>query len=373
MTDNSGVKDTPKNQSKSESVSITMHNSDWQTFLETQGAQIEDGVAQDFGAVADERIATRDGTVLCDLSQFGILKVSGEDAQSFLHNLCSNDIKAITPNLAQLNSLNTAKGRVLATFLVWQNGAEYFLHLPISLLTPIQKKLSMYVLRAKVKIEDVSSQHICFGLAGKEAETLLSACVGTLPQTALAVEHNAASSIIRLGHERFQINTTPEHAVALWQQLSAQARPVGSPCWDWLNIRAGIPVILPATQEQFVLQMLNLDLLGGVSFKKGCYPGQEIVARMHYLGKLKQRTFLAHVASDVAPQPNDALYSDDFAGQSSGNILNSAPAPQGGYDVLATLQISSVADSQIVHWKTPDGIALALQAVPYDVPTQKAT
>lgn len=119
------------------------------------------------------------------------------------------------------------------------------------------------------------------------------------------------------------------------------------------------------------MQMLNQDILGGVSFKKGCYPGQEIVARMHYLGKLKQRTFLAHIDSNGSPLPNDPLYSNDFADQISGNILNAAPAPQGGYDVLATLQISSVSDSNIVHWKTPDGAALKFQALPYRTTAEK--
>ena len=349
-----------------------MQNPNWQTFLASQGAQIEAGVVQNFGDAANERIATRDSTVLCDLSQFGVLKVSGEDAQTFLHSLCSNDIKAIKPNLAQLNTLNTAKGRVLATFLVWQNSSDYFLHLPHTLLEPIRKKLSMYVLRAKVKIEDVSSQQIGLGLSGKQAETLLQSIVGTVPQTALAVENNPTAGIIRLGLDRYQINITPEHAASLWQQLSAQAKQVGSPCWDWLTIHAAIPVVLPPTQEQFVLQTLNLDILDGVNFKKGCYPGQEIVARIRYLGKVKQRTFLAHVDSDVAPHPNDPLYSDDFSGQSSGSILNATAAPQGGYDVLATLHISTVTDSRMVHLKTPEGAVLSFQPLPYDFPAEKA-
>ena len=349
------------------------NNLNWNTFLETQGAQIEDGVVQNFGSAADELNSTRNGTVLCDLGQFGVLKVSGEDAQSFLHNLCSNDIKAIRPNLAQLNSLNTAKGRVLAIFLIWLKDQDYFLCLPRSLLAPIHKKLSMYVLRAKVKIEDASSQHICIGLSGKEAEAILKLSIGAIPQTPLSVESNASTDIIRIGHERFQINTTPEHAIALWQQLSAHTTQVGAPCWDWLNVCAGMPVILPATQEQLVLQMLNLDILDGVSFKKGCYPGQEIVARMHYLGKLKQRTFLAHVDSDTTPQPNDPLYSDDFSGQSGGVILNVAPAPQGGYDVLATLHISSVTNAHVVHWKTPEGVVLAFQTLPYAFPSEKTS
>jgi folate-binding protein YgfZ len=349
-----------------------MLNPNWQTFLEQQRAQIQEGVVQDFGNATAERFATRDGTVLCDLSQFGMLKVSGDDAQSFLQNLCSNDIKAVTPQCAQLSSLNTAKGRVLATFLVWQNGADYFLHLPGALLAPMQKKLTMYVLCAKVKIEDVSTQLVCLGLAGKAAEALLPANIGAPPQAALGVEQHASASIIRIDDKRFQVITTAEQAPALWSQFSAGARPVGSSCWDWLNVRAGIPVVLPATQEQFVLQMLNLDILGGVSFKKGCYPGQEIVARMHYLGKLKQRTYLAHVASDIAPQPNDPLYSDDYADQISGNILNAAPAPDGGYDVLATLHVSSVIAARSVHWQSPQGVPLNFQTLPYPFPVESA-
>jgi folate-binding protein YgfZ len=351
---------------------MSMLNSNWQAFLENQGAQIENEIVQNFGSAPTELIATRDSTVLCDLSQFGILKVSGEDALTFLHSLCSNDIKAITPAIAQLNTLNTAKGRVLASFLVWKSGTDYFLYLPLSILVPTQKKLSMFILRAKVKIEDVSSQHVCLGLSGKEAGALLKSSLGTLPQTALAVESNATSSIIRIENERFTIITTPEHAAVLWQQLVTHAKPVGSPCWDWLNIIAGIPVILPPIQEQFVLQMLNLDLLDGVSFKKGCYPGQEIVARIRYLGKVKQRTFLAHLVSEFAPLPNDPLYSKDFAGQTSGNILNAAPSPQGGYDVLATLHISSVTDAQLVHWKTPEGAVLGFHDLPYTFPLEKA-
>jgi folate-binding protein YgfZ len=349
-----------------------MHNSNWLIFLENQGAQIKDGVAQHFGDANAEIISARDTTVLCDLNQYGLLKVSGEDAQSFLQNLCSNDIKSITPTFAQLNSLNTAKGRVLATFLVWQYGTDYLLQLPNSLLTIIQKKLSMYVLRSKVKIEDVSAQFVSFGLSGKDAETLLNNHFSAPKEQMLSVKQVEATSVIRIGRDRFQINSPPEIAIELWKQLSNHSRKVGSHCWDWLNIQSGIPVVLLPTQEQFVLQMLNLDILNGVSFKKGCYPGQEIVARMHYLGKLKQRTFLAHVESETAPQPNDSLYSDDFSGQSSGSIVNAALAPNGGYDVLATLHINTVNSLQKVHLNTQDGAVLNFLELPYSFPIEKA-
>ena len=342
-------------------------NQDWQNFLSTQSAQLQDGVAHDFGDAAAERVAARDGTVLCDLSQFGILKVHGEEAQGFLHNLFSSDVNALTPQKAEYSSFNTAKGRALATFLIWRTGTEFFLQLPQSLIAPMQKKLSMYVLRAKVKIEDASDGIVCLGLSGANAATLLQQHFPALPQAPLDVVPHDDAGLIRLGADRFQIVTTPQHAAALWQKLGAGARPVGSPCWDLLDIRAGIPVILPQTQEQFVPQMANLDLIGAVNFKKGCYPGQEVVARMHYLGKPKRRMYLAHVFSESAPQPGDELFSMELEGQGCGQVVNSAPAPGGGYDLLAVVQIASH-DAFPVHLGALTGARLQFQPLPYPIP-----
>ncbi|MDP2805634.1 MAG: folate-binding protein [Gallionellaceae bacterium] len=349
-----------------------MHNANWQSLLQTQGAQFSEGIVQSFGSAPTEQQAMIEGTAVCDLSQFGVLKVTGEEAQSFLQNLCSNDVAAITPALAQLSSLNTAKGRVLATFLIWKIGNDYYLHLPSSLIAAIQKKLTMYVLRAKVKIENISEKTVCLGIAGKDASTLLKTQFGDLPTSYLASTFHDGTIILRFEENRYLLCTIEEQASMIWQRLSAEATPVGSGYWDYLNIRAGVPVILPATQEQFVLQMINLELIGGVSFKKGCYPGQEIVARMHYLGKPKQRTYLAHIASDTAPQANDPLFSADYEGQVSGNIVNTAPAAQGGYDVLASLHVSTMKANLEVHWNTADGVELRFEKLPYDFPAESA-
>lgn len=340
-------------------------NPDWQFFLQQQHAQIHDDVVLHFGDFHNELIATQNGTTLCDLSQFGTLKVSGEDAQSFLQNLLSSDVREVNAQHAQLSSLNSPKGRMLATLLIWRVEADYFLHLPRSLSAAILKRLSMFVLRAKVKIEDVSTQQICLGLSGPGAAALLQH-LGSVPQHAYAVELHDGSSVICLGAQRFQINATPQQAPALWQKLCAGARPAGSACWDWLNIRAGIPVITPATQEQFVPQMANLELIGGISFKKGCYPGQEIVARMQYLGKLKRRMYLAHMAGDALPQAGDELYSADMEGQASGMVVNTAAAPGGGCDLLAVVQISS-RETQSVHWQSLQGTELKFLPLPYTV------
>jgi folate-binding protein YgfZ len=342
-------------------------NPHWQQFLQQQGAVLDGGVVQHFGDSSSELFATQNNTVLCDLSQFGVLNVSGEEAQSFLQNLLSNDIREVNSGRAQLSSLNDPKGRMLATMLIWRDESGYLLQLPRPLCEPIRKKLSMYVLRAKVKISDVSDERVAMGLSGPAATEMLSKLFGELPQLPYGVTSTGEAGVIKLGDTRFQITTAAQYAPTIWQTLAQHAQPAGSACWDWLNIRAGLPFILPATQEQFVPQMTNFEVIGGVNFKKGCYPGQEIVARMQYLGKPKRRMYLAHIDGDAAPQSGDALFSADIEGQSSGMVVNAAPAPGGGHDVLAVVQIASH-DAHPVHLGSPAGPRLQFQPPPYPLP-----
>jgi folate-binding protein YgfZ len=325
----------------------------WQTFLTERGAVFASDTVQHFGDSAAELRATTDGAVQCDLSQFGVLRVSGEDAQSFLQNLLSNDIRDVTATHAQLSSFNSPKGRMLASLLIWREGADYVLQVPRSLADMMRKKLSMYVLRSKVKVSEVGDERVMIGVSGDAAS--LASLFNTLPEQNFGVVSTETVSVLRLSDSRFQITMAVEHAPALWQSLNRT--PVGSACWDWLTIQAGIPVILPATQEQFVPQMVNFELLGGVNFKKGCYPGQEIVARMQYLGKLKRRMYRAHLTSPA--QAGDEVYSADMAGQASGMIVNVAPAPDGGFDVLVVLQISS-RENETIHWQSLAGEAMKI-------------
>jgi hypothetical protein len=339
-------------------------NTDWQDYLARRGAIFDSEMLRHFGNETSELLAAAQATTLCTLSQFGTLRVSGEDAQSFLQNMLSNDIGEVGAARAQLSSLNSPKGRMLASMMICRDGADYLLQLPKALCEPIRKKLSMYVLRAKVKISDASDEIVSLGLSGTAASDVLGGLFGGLPQQFLGCASNEQASVLRFDDARFQINTTAQHAPALWETLSQHAQPVGSPCWDWLNIRSGLPFILPQTQEQFVAQMVNFDLIGGINFKKGCYPGQEIVARMQYLGKLKRRMYLAHVGGDDAPQAGDELLSADMEGQASGMVVNAAPAPGGGFDLLAVIQISS-RETQLVHLDSLQGRALQYLSLPY--------
>jgi len=199
------------------------------------------------------------------------------------------------------------------------------------------------------------------------AQEVLRAQFGEVPQLPFSVIGTTQGSSIRISATRFLVCIPAPHAAALWTTLSQHSQPVGSACWDWLNIRSGIPVILPQTQEQFVAQMANLELIGGVNFNKGCYPGQEIVARMQYLGKLKRRMYLAHLIGSDTPQAGDELFSAEMEGQACGMIVNAAPAPGGGYDVLATVQVTT-RETQAVHWKSLHGGILEFLPLPYPLP-----
>jgi hypothetical protein len=230
----------------------------------------------------------------------------------------------------------------------------------------------MYVLRAKVKLADSSGMMVRMAVAGGHAKWLIQEIMGAVPLAHLDVIHCEKGSAIRLAKDRFELVITPEYAPAVWDGLSKGALPVGGPCWDWLEIKAGIPVITPATQEQFIPQMTNLEAIGGVSFQKGCYPGQEVVSRTQYLGKIKRRMYLANVrlpGSETRVEAGDELFSVDMGEQSSGMVVNAAPSPNGGFDLLAVVQISSVETGQI-RWKSPEGPLLEIMPLPYPVDQQ---
>jgi len=220
------------------------------------------------------------------------------------------------------------------------------------------------VLRSKVKIGDESDEVISLGLSGEYAQEILRTQLGELPQLPLDVIHTDHGSVIKISDTRWQVNLTLQQAKMLWENFNTKIKAAGSACWNWLNIRSGIPVILPQTQEQFVAQMVNFDLINGINFKKGCYPGQEIVARTQYLGKLKRRMYLAHIDTGETPQAGDELFSADMEGQASGMLVNVTNAPAGGYDLLAVVQITSH-DTHSVHLGTLQGPQLAFDILPY--------
>ncbi len=337
----------------------------WTDFLAAQGAVLDGEVVASFGALTDELLAARDGAVLADLSHYGLIGLAGEDAQTFLHALISNDLRNLGENAAVFAALLSPKGRMLANFLVMKRGGDLLLLLPASLREAIQKRLAMYILRSKVKARDAGGEWVRLGIAGSGSDAAVAALLGqAVPQGIMSMAQAESTFAIRLGDARFDLFVAPDSAPAVWANLAATHRAVGAPAWDWLLVNAGIPAVLPATQDHFVPQMANMEVLGGVSFNKGCYPGQEIVARSQYLGKVKRRLFLAHV--DTEAKPGDELFSPDLPDQSAGGIANAAPAPGGGFDVLAVVHSSSMEAGE-VHLGSRSGPRLAFRPLPYPV------
>lgn len=300
---------------------------------------------------------------ICDLSHFGLIKISGPDKRAFLQGQLTNDINAVSEELAQLSSYCSPKGRMLGSFWIFQRGDDLFLQLPQSRLPAILKRLQMFVLRSQVELEDVSNSLARFGLNGDCAEILLP----YVPENEKASHTGDSVTVIRIPGEtpRYELIGPPETMTALWKNASVRAKRVNRDYWALMDIRAGIPNVYDETVEAFVPQMANLQLLDGVSFTKGCYTGQEVVARMQYLGKLKRRMYRAHIDTEERPAPGTELFSPSSeSGQGAGRIVDAAPAPDGGFEVLAVLQISS-AEAGDLHLQSADGPTLTLMDLPY--------
>lgn len=345
----------------------------WQDFLRQQGLAPDH---LDFGQPLAELQSAQSASIVAPLTDLGLIRASGPDANTFLHNLLTNDVEGLPANGAHRSGLCTPKGRLLATFLLWRDADDLLLSLADDLHAGILKKLSMYVLRAKVKLTDASTELAVLGLAGPQVEAVLRTLEGLadLPSANLHSSRFAQGRILRIGEQRYYLITDAASAPALWQQLAQQLRPVGLNAWRWLQIAAGIPQLSAATREEFTPQMINFELIGGVNFKKGCYPGQEIVARTQYLGKVKRRMYRLHVANateaaDNAPAAGLPVFApgdnpDTRAATACGMVVNVAASPQGGFDLLAVLQSAS-ADAGKLHLGNENGPLLVQAPLPY--------
>jgi folate-binding protein YgfZ len=300
-----------------------------------------------------------------EISHNALIGISGDDAAAFLHGQFTNDVEALAEGQAQWNGWCTAKGRLLATFLLARRADGFLLMLPAEIAEPVRKRLQMFVLRSKVKLEDAGVKWRRFGITGPGGEGVVAAHFGSAPALLHATAHDE-TEVIRVTPSAFVVLAPVTTAPDTWEALAAPAMMTDTVGWDRELIRAGIPTIVAATQEAFVPQMVNFELLGGVSFKKGCYPGQEIVARMHYRGGLKRRMALAHLDGPEVPKPGDSLYSASFGEQAAGEVANVAPALGGGFDALVVAQIESLSQKDL-RWRSPSGPAVALGELPYAI------
>jgi len=344
-------------------------NEQWQDFLQKNGALFESGVVSGFSTDVFDFALIRQKTILVDLSHRHLIKASGTDTKDFLQGQFCNDVANVNESHSQLSAYCTPKGRILASFRLYQAKDDYFMSMPADVVDATLKRLRMFVMRSQVTLDDVSNEQIQIGFSGPEAAQLLEQHIGKAPTVANEVINHKSICCIRIAAElpRFELFGPIEDIKKLWQKLSTASLPVASHYWTWLDIHGGIPAITAPVVEVFVPQMINLQWIDGLSFKKGCYPGQEIVARTHYLGKLKRRMYLAHVNTLNCPAAGDDLHRlSDPQGQAAGKVLLSHPAPQGGCDMLVVMQIEAVESDQIIANRDPE-LSLAFNELPYSV------
>lgn len=354
-----------------------MNMNHWIEHLSSLGARFhpdEATQAEDFGRVLTAA-ELAEGFV-APVTSLGLIAAAGEDAAGFLHNQLTNDVEHLGQDEARLAGYCTPKGRLTATFLMWRELDTIYLQLPRAIQAPLQKRLTMFVLRAKAKLRDATEEAALgavLALGGAKAAEALARHAGALPEAPLRKTAAANGTVIRLpnafGQPRFLWLTTPETAIAALPALRETLALGGNQAWALSNIHAGVPQVTQATQEQFVPQMINYELIGGVNFKKGCYPGQEIVARSQYLGKLKRRMALATL-DNAAARAGDEVFASDDPSQPSGMIVNAAPNGLGGADALVEIKLAAL-EHEVRH-AAPGGAQLHFLDLPYALEAAEA-
>ena len=288
------------------------------------------------------------------LSDWGVIRASGADAAKFLHGQLTQDVERLPEGQARPAGYCSAKGRLLATFVIWRAGPDILLACSADLLPAVLKRLAMFVLRAQCKLVDASAELPLWGVAGGAPG---SAWAVTTTPGLQQIELPPAVVDGQPVARRLQVGGTAPAAPAMDEAA-----------WRWLEVHSGVARIVAATVEQFVPQMINLELVGGVNFSKGCYPGQEVVARSQYRGTLKRRAQV--LLSPVALTPGSEIFHSADPGQPAGMVVLGG-SWAAAYAALAELKLAALAGGTL-HAGSADGPLLTTTALPYAIPAEAA-
>jgi folate-binding protein YgfZ len=320
-------------------------NAQWKEFLSSQQARItEDGVV--FSSLAEAG-----QSAICPITHLAVLTVSGKDAAKLLQGQITCNIQDITATRSSLGAICNPKGRVIAVFVMVQADERFLLVLPVAQLEAVKNQLSRYVLRADVSLVD-SSENLCLLGRWQASEQAASALLATSRNGIISINFSGRDLLI----------AKPEQAMALWAELVGQAYQSKSPAhWQYADILAGIPWLCPASAEEYIPQMLNLDRLGAISFTKGCYTGQEIIARTHYLGKAKRAMFLGECVTAHCPDANTEIL-DANTDQAIGQVL----ATHNNQNICHLLMVLQESETGVYEPKLPDQAHITLLPLNYD-------
>jgi folate-binding protein YgfZ len=301
--------------------------------------------------------ASIDGAVALD--HWGLIRARGADAAGFLQSQLTNDVLGLDAAHARWAGWCSAKGRLLASFLVWRDAADDFaLACSADLLAPTLKRLTMFVLRAKCRLSDAGAESTLFGVAGQTAARLAGA-LAPLGRAPLA----DGATVIRLPDAAGVPRALVEAAAGA--AAPGDAPPLATSTWRWLEVRAGVAFVEAATADRFVPQMVNHEIVGAVDFQKGCYPGQEVVARSQYRGTVKRRAFVFDAERPLAA--GQEVFHDADPGQPAGMVVMAAPAPDGGWSALVEVKLAALEGGELRAGST-DGAPLVPAGLPYALP-----
>lgn len=357
-------------------------NKEWQDKLVSFGASVDSDGNVSFAAEANSSgvqvsgSANNEFPLLVDLSPMTTIDITGSDAKTFLQNQVCNDLTLLSENEAQLNGYCTPKGRLMAVFTVFAHEDGYRILLPDDVAQAFAKRLQMFVMRDQVSISirtDVIVSGLVFDADSSPDALQFPASIPALPTTELQLSQNQQMQIIRWHdapfaeslesanqslQQRYVCLADQKTMSTLWESDSFRHRSY--PYWRWADINAGIPSVYASSTEQFIPQMLNMQQVNALSFKKGCYPGQEVVARMQYLGKLKKHMkHLRLPGATDAPAPGEKLTTD--SNNNAGQVVD-AVVDEAGVNLLAVVNI----DTQIDELKL-ENLALAEASLPYSL------
>lgn len=345
----------------------------WAEHLAEQNAQFDEhGKITTFGHAELERILIKNGPVVTSLTHQALIRVAGSEAQQFLQAQLTSDINKVDDNHAQISAYCDPQGNVLTDFLVFKYQGDFYLSFDGSLREPILKRLQMFVLRSDVQLTEVSQELIHIGFAGEFADLDIQRRLNT------KVKHDFESGFISSRHMKDVLVIKvpgPYHKYALfgpaeqmkeaWKKIRDNSDVTNSYDWHLLDIASGIAHITEATTGQFTAQFLNLDKLDAINFQKGCFPGQEIIARIHYRGKVTKRTLRLHLAENLDLNPGDSLELKDEADKTHKlTVLNASSDIFSGTLCLAVGTLKSL-EGATGDLTTTNRAKVSIEPLPY--------
>lgn len=336
-----------------------------QSFLTAIGASLDDDGHSHFGN--DDTAKSLSDNFITLIPYYGLLAINGPETAKFLQGQTTCDLDKVSNTQSGTGAYCSPKGRMASSFHIGRLDEEhYLLRMRRDIVDSTRDTLAKYIVFSKAEQENASEHYQLFGLAGEQARAAIENTFGQVPSGKWATINSDQQVVIQLDDEGlvFECWVPNQLAESCWQSLSERLKPVGSQQWSLLSIQRGEAEVCAATVDRFIPQMLNYQFTGAVSFTKGCYTGQEVVARMEYRGKLKRRMYRARLESSTI-QPGDAIYTEGNE-QSSGNVVNVGTLDKNSREILVVLTNKDVTENRLLQ-PEHNSAALELLTLPYNI------